>query len=123
MPLCFPSLTWTVRIIRIEEQDIPKTAFRTRYGHYEWKVLPFGLTNAPATFQSLMHHVLHPYLDHFVIVYLDDILVYSASEAEHAQHLDLVLQALEDNQLHAGLTKCAFGLNTVEFLGHVVSPD
>ena len=109
--------------VRIEEQDIPKTAFRTRYGHYEWKVLPFGLTNAPATFQSLMHHILHPYLDRFVIVYLDDILVYSSSESEHAHHLDLVLQALEDNQLHAGLAKCAFGLDTVEFLGHVVSPD
>jgi hypothetical protein len=109
--------------VRIEEQDIPKTAFRTRYGHYEWKVLPFGLTNAPATFQSLMNHILHPYLDKFVIVYLDDILIFSSSEQEHAHHLDLVLQLLEDNQLHAGLAKCAFGLDTVEFLGHVVSKD
>jgi hypothetical protein len=109
--------------VRIEEQDIPKTAFRTRYGHFEWKVLPFGLTNAPATFQSLMNHILAPYLDSFVIVYLDDILIYSASESLHSQHLDLVLQALEANQLHAGLAKCAFGLKTVDFLGHVISPD
>ena len=109
--------------IRIEEADIPKTAFRTRYGHFEWKVLPFGLTNAPATFQCLMNRVLHPFLDRFVIVYLDDILIFSKSPAEHLRHLDMVLQALEDAQLHAGIAKCAFGLSTVEYLGHVISPD
>jgi hypothetical protein len=109
--------------IRIKEEDIPKTAFRTRYGHYEWKVLPFGLTNAPASFQALMHQVLGPYLDQFVIVYLDDILVYSSTPAEHARHLELVLEALEKHQLYVGLDKCAFGLRSVDFLGHVVSSD
>jgi hypothetical protein len=109
--------------IRIKEEDIPKTAFRTRYGHYEWKVLPFGLTNAPATFQALMNNVLRPYLDQFVVVYLDDILIYSRTPEEHEQHLQLVLKALEDNELYVGLDKCAFGFPEVDFLGHVVSGE
>lgn len=109
--------------IRIKDEDIPKTAFRTRYGHFEWKVLPFGLTNAPATFQALMNRVLAPYLDRFVVVYLDDILIYSRSAEEHEQHLKLVLEALEQNELYVGLSKCAFGLHEVDFLGHVVSSD
>jgi len=109
--------------IRIKEEDIPKTAFRTRYGHFEWKVLPFGLTNAPATFQALMNKVLQPYLDRFVVVYLDDILIFSRSAEEHARHLQLVLEALEKNELYVGLSKCAFGLNEVNFLGHVVGAD
>lgn len=107
--------------IRIAEADVPKTAFRTRYGHYEWKVLPFGLTNAPATFQALMNRVLAPYLDRFCVVYLDDILIFSNSPEEHAEHLRLVLQALEDNSLYAGIDKCAFGLSEVDFVGHVVT--
>jgi hypothetical protein len=109
--------------IRIKEEDIPKTAFRTRYGHYEWKVLPFGLTNAPATFQSLMNSILRPYLDKFVVVYLDDILVFSRSPEEHEQHLQLVLEALEKAELYVGLSKCSFGCSQVHFLGHVVSAD
>lgn len=109
--------------IRIKEEDIPKTAFRTRYGHYEWKVLPFGLTNAPATFQALMNNVLRPYLDQFVVVYLDDILIYSRTPEEHEQHLQLVLQALEENELYVGVDKCAFGFPEVDFLGHVISGE
>ena len=106
--------------IRIKEDDIPKTAFRTRYGHFEWRVLPFGLTNAPATFQALMNNVLHDYLDKFVVVYLDDILIYSRTPEEHVHHLELVLQALEKHELYAGLDKCAFGMQEVDFLGHIV---
>lgn len=109
--------------IRIAEEDIPKTAFRTRYGHFEWKVLPFGLTNAPATFQALMNDILRPYLDDFVVVYLDDILVYSKTADDHVKHLDQVLSVLEQHELYAGLDKCAFGLREVDFLGHVVCGD
>jgi hypothetical protein len=107
--------------IRIKEEDIPKTAFRTRYGHYEWRVLPFGLTNAPATFQALMNRVLHPFLDQFVVVYLDDILVFSRAPEEHLNHLEQVLTALEKHELYVGMDKCGFGLAEVDFLGHVVS--
>ncbi|MGB8167070.1 MAG: reverse transcriptase domain-containing protein, partial [Chthoniobacteraceae bacterium] len=107
--------------IRIKEEDIPKTAFRTRYGHYEWRVLPFGLTNAPATFQALMNRVLHPFLDQFVVVYLDDILVFSRTPEEHLNHLEQVLTALEKHELYVGMDKCGFGLAEVDFLGHVVS--
>lgn len=109
--------------IRIKEGDEPKTAFRTRYGHFEWKVLPFGLTNAPATFQALMNRILAPYLDQFAVVYLDDILIFSKSAIEHAEHLRLVLQALQDNALYVGLDKCVFGRSEVEFLGHIVGAE
>lgn len=109
--------------IRIAEEDISKTAFRTRYGHFEFLVLPFGLTNAPATFMHLMQKIFHPYLDKFVIVYLDDILVYSRSEAEHEQHLRKVLQVLRENKLYGKLSKCSFFQKEVEFLGHVVSDN
>jgi len=109
--------------IRIAKDDVPKTAFRTRYGHYEWKVMPFGLTNAPATFQALMNNILQPYLDKFVVVYLDDILIYSKSPEEHLQHIDQVLQVLQDNQLYVGLDKCAFGLSQIDFLGHIIGAD
>lgn len=107
--------------IRIKEEDVSKTAFRTRYGHYEWKVLPFGLTNAPATFQALMNRVFHPYMDQFVVVYLDDILVFSKTPEEHVRHLEAVLTVLEQNELYVGADKCAFGVPQVDFLGHVVS--
>ncbi|KAJ9508984.1 hypothetical protein QJQ45_028315, partial [Haematococcus lacustris] len=107
--------------IRVAEDDIPKTAFRTRYGHYEFTVLPFGLCNAPATFQQLMNDVFKPHLDDFVLVYLDDILVFSKSAADHERHLHLTLSLLRKHQLCANLAKCAFWLDTVDFLGHVVS--
>jgi hypothetical protein len=106
--------------IRIAEEDIPKTAFRTRYGHYERRVMPFGLTNAPATFQALMNNVLRPFLDDFVIMYLDDILIYSKTPEEHLVHVDKVLTALRKARLYAGLDKCALAMREVAFLGHIV---
>ena len=107
--------------LRVRETDIPKTAFRTRYGHIEFIVMPFGLTNAPAAFMDLMHRVFQPYLDQFVVVFVDDILMYSQSEWEHEYHLRIVLQLLRDHQLYAKFSKCEFGLTEVRFLGHVVS--
>ena len=98
-----------------------KTAFRTRYGHYEFLVMPFGLTNAPSTFIDLMNQVFHPYLDQFVIVFIDDILMYSKNAKEHAFYLRIVLQTLKEMQLYAKFSKCEFWLNKVVFLGHVVS--
>ena len=109
--------------LRIRESDIPKTAFKTRYGHYEFLVMSLGLTNAPAAFKDLMNRVFHPYLDRFVIVFIDDILVYSRSELEHEIHLGLVLQTLRRHQLYAKFNKCEFWLSRVGFLGHVVSVD
>ena len=94
--------------LKIKREDIPKTAFRTRYGHYEFLVLPFGLTNAPAYFMDLMNRVFHAYLDKFVVVFIDDILVYSKTREEHADHLRIVLQTLADHQLYAKLKKCDF---------------
>jgi len=107
--------------VRVAEKDIPKMAFNTRYGKYEFLVMPFGLTNAPATFQTLMNSILRPYIDKFVIVYLDDILVYSNSEEEHRKYLRLVFQALREHQLYAKLAKCMFNQSTVEFCEHIVS--
>ncbi len=109
--------------IRVAEQDIHKTAFRTRYGHYEFTVMPFGLCNAPATFQRLVNDIFAPHLDSFVIVYLDDILVYSKSPEEHEQHLNTVLSLLQRHQLYAKQSKCEFGVTQTEFLGHIVSAD
>ncbi|XP_019238670.1 PREDICTED: uncharacterized protein LOC109218738 [Nicotiana attenuata] len=94
--------------LRIRASDVPKTAFRTRYGHYEFLVMSFGLTNAPAAFMDLMNRVFRPYLDSFVIVFIDDILIYSRSQEEHEQHLRVVLQTLRDSQLYAKLSKCEF---------------
>ena len=109
--------------LRIKERDVPKTAFRTRYGHYEFLVMPFGLTNAPAMFMDLMNRVFKPYLDKYVVVFIDDILVYSKSLTDHEQHLRNVLQVLRENQLYAKLSKCDFWLDRVIFLGHVVSAE
>ena len=109
--------------LSIRESDIPKTAFRTRYGQYEFLVMSFGLTNAPAAFMDLMNRVFRPYLDRFVIVFIDDILVYSRSELEHETHLGLVLQTLRQHQLYAKFNKCEFWLSQVGFLRHVVSAD
>ena len=107
--------------LRVKETDIPKTAFRTRYGHFEFTVMPFGLMNAPAAFMDLMHSVFQPYLDQFVVVFVDDILIYSQSEWEHEYHLRIVLRLLRDHQLYAKFSKCEFWLTEVRFLGHVVS--
>jgi len=107
--------------IRIHEEDIEKTAFRTRYGHYQYKVMPFGLTNAPATFQALVQDVLRPFLDKFVIVYIDDILIYSQNDQEHQEHLRQVLELLRQHKLYGKVTKCEFFKESVEYLGHIIS--
>ena len=109
--------------LRIKEDDIPKTAFRTRYGHYEFLVMPFGLTNAPAAFMDLMNRTFQPYLDQFVVVFIDDILVYSTEQSEHEHHLRVVLETLRKEQLYAKLSKCEFWLNSISFLGHVISDN
>ncbi|KAL6321907.1 hypothetical protein AAG906_035616 [Vitis piasezkii] len=109
--------------LRVRSEDVPKTAFQTRYGHYEFLVMSFGLTNAPATFMDLMNRVFKPYLDQFVVVFIDDILVYSKSREEHERHLSIVLQTLKDKQLYDKLKKCEFWLDKVSFLGHVVTKD
>ena len=107
--------------LRVRETNIPKTAFRTHYGHFEFTVMPFALTNAPAAFMDLMHRVFQLYLDQFVIVFVDDILIYSQSKWEHEYHLRIVLQLLRDHQLYVKFSKCKFWLTGVRFLGHVVS--
>ena len=106
--------------LRVKEGDVPKTTFRTRYGHFEFMVMPFGLTNAPAAFMDLMNQEFQLYLDRFVIVFIDDILVYSGSPEEHSEHLRIVLQTLRERQLYAKLSKCQFWLDRVAFLGHVI---
>ncbi|KAM2491167.1 hypothetical protein PS1_042866 [Malus domestica] len=107
--------------LKIKDEDVHKTAFRTRYGHYEFLVMPFGLTNAPAAFMRLMNEVFQEYLDRFVIVFIDDILVYSKSKSDHIRHLNLVLRKLREHRLYAKFSKCEFWLDQVAFLGHVVS--
>ncbi|GJU07005.1 putative reverse transcriptase domain-containing protein [Tanacetum coccineum] len=106
--------------LRVREEDIPKTAFRTRFGHYEFQVMPFGLTNAPAVFMDLMNRVCKPYLDKFVIVFIDDILIYSKSKQEHEEHLKLILELLKKEELYAKFSKCEFWIPKVQFLGHVI---
>ncbi|KAJ6810578.1 uncharacterized protein M6B38_103615 [Iris pallida] len=106
--------------VKVKKEDIPKTAFRTRYGHYEFLVMPFGLTNAPAIFMDLMNRVFYQYLDKFVIVFIDDILIYSKSEEEHEKHLRIVLQTLREEKLYAKLSKCEFWLDQIPFLGHII---
>ena len=107
--------------LRIRPSDIPKTAFTTRYGLYEYTVMSFGLTNTPAYFMYLMNKVFMEYLDKFVVVFIDDILVYSKNEEEHVEHLRLVLQKLRENQLYAKFSKCEFWLDEVSFLGYVIT--
>ena len=109
--------------IRIAPDDVPKTAFRTRYGHFEFLVLPFGLTNAPATFMHLMHQTFRQYLDDFVIVFLDDILIYSKTLKEHEAHVRKVLDILRKEKLYANAKKCELFRASVEFLGHIVGRD
>ncbi|GJV23422.1 putative reverse transcriptase domain-containing protein [Tanacetum coccineum] len=106
--------------LRVRGEDIPKTAFRTRYGHYEFQVMPFGLTNAPAVFMDLMNHVCKPYLDKFVIVFIDDILIYSRNKEEHANHLRIILELLKKEKLYAKFSKCDFWISIVQFLGHLI---
>jgi hypothetical protein len=107
--------------LKIRATDIPKTAFTTRYGLYEYTVMSFGLTNAPAYFMNLMNKVFMEFLDKFVVVFIDDILIYSKSEEEHATHLRLILETLREHQLYAKFSKCEFWLKEVGFLGHVLS--
>jgi len=109
--------------IKIHPYDIPKTAFSTRYGLYEFLVMSFGLTNAPAYFMYLMNSVFKPELDKFVVVFIDDILIYSKNDDEHAKHLRTVLQCLRDHKLYAKLSKCEFWLDSVKFLGHTISSN
>ncbi|CAA0816896.1 Uncharacterized mitochondrial protein AtMg00860, partial [Striga hermonthica] len=107
--------------LKIKESDIAKIAFRTRYGHYEFVVMPFGLSNAPAVFMDLMNRIFHPYLDQFVIVFIDDILIYSKSQKEHEEHLRVVLETLRREKLYAKFSKSEFWLQRVAFLGHVIT--
>ncbi|XP_052620961.1 uncharacterized protein LOC111893627 [Lactuca sativa] len=109
--------------VRVRGQDVPKTAFRTRYGHYEFLVMPFGLTNAPAVFMDLMNRVCRPFLDKSVIVFIDDILIYSRSVEDHRRHLSEVLDTLRKEKLYAKFSKCEFWLREVQFLGHLVGED
>jgi hypothetical protein len=109
--------------IKIRLKDVPKTAFSTRYGLYEYLVMSFGLTNAPTHFIYLMNSVFMPELDKFVMVFIDDILIYSKSEEEHAQHLRVIRQRLRDHQLYANFSKCAFWLKKVPFLAHIISEE
>jgi hypothetical protein len=109
--------------IKIRLEDVPNTTFSTRYGLYEYLVMSFGITNAPAHFMYLMNSVFMPELDNFVVVFIDDILIYSKSEEEHAQHLRVILQRLRDHQLYAKFSKFAFWLKEVPFLGHIISTE
>ena len=106
--------------LRVKETDLPKTTFKNRYRHYEFLVMPFKLINASATFMDLLNRVFRPYLDRFVIVFIDDILVYSQNKEEHAIHLRTILQTLKQKQLYAKFNKCEFWLDKVVFLGHVI---
>jgi hypothetical protein len=107
--------------IRMDENDIPKTAFQTHHGHFEYKVMPYGLTGAPATFQGVMNEVLAPSLRKFVLVFIDDILIYSKTLKEHVEHVRQVFQLLQTNQLRVKKSKCAFARKELSYLGHVIS--
>jgi hypothetical protein len=109
--------------IRIRPEDIPKTAFTTRYGLFEYLVMTFGLTNAPAHFTYLMNSVFMLELDKFVVVFIDDIMIYCNNEEEHAKHLRIVLTRLREHQLYAKFSKCVFWLEEIQLLGHVVSAN
>ena len=109
--------------LRVHDEDVSKTVFRTRYRHFEFLVMPFGLTNVVAAFMDLMNRIFRPYLDQFVIVFMDNILIYSDSREEHAEHLRIVLQTLREHRLYAKLSKYQFWLDSVTFLGHIVSAE
>src|SRR6185295_3230447 len=107
--------------INIRAEDIPKTAFSARYGLYEYLAMSFGLTNAPAHFMYLMNSVFMPELDKFVVIFIDDILIFFKNEEEHAEHLRIVLQRLWEHKLYAKFSKCDFWLKQIQFLGHIIS--
>jgi len=107
--------------ILVWPEDVQKTTFRSRYGHYEYVVMPFGVTNAPTVFMDYMNRIFRLWLDKFVVVFIDDILIYSRTQEEHADHLRVVLKILRDHQLYGKLSKCEFWLEEVQFLGHVIS--
>ena len=109
--------------IRVKEEDIPKTAFNTRYGHYEFTVMSFGLTNAPATFNRLMQDIFKEHLDDFVLVFFDDILVFCKSEEDHEVHVRKVLEILCQHKLYAKKSKCTFSSPKIEYLGFIVSAE
>ncbi len=106
--------------IEMADSSIQKTAFKTRSGKYEFLAMPFGLTNAPSTFQRIMNDALRPFIGKFVVVYLDDILIFSKTETEHTVHLDKVLEALQANELFAKPSKCTIGVASLEFCGHII---
>jgi hypothetical protein len=109
--------------VRIKDEDISKTAFRTRYGHYEFTVVLFGSSNTPVVFMCLMDGVFRDYLEKFFIVFLDDISVYSKTEEEHEQHLRMVLQVLREHQLYVKMRKCSFYQRKIHYLGHIISEE
>ena len=109
--------------IRLKSEDIMKRAFQTHEGHYEFMVMPFVLTNAPSTFQGWMNSIFEPLLRKFVLVFFDDILIYNMSRKDHVQHVDRVLKLLEQKQLYVKASKCFFGVQEVEYLGHIVSHE
>nr|GEV06186.1 hypothetical protein [Tanacetum cinerariifolium] len=106
--------------LRVRDEDSPKTTFRTRYGHYEFQVMPFGLTNTPAVFMDLMNHVCKSYLDKFVIMFIDDILIYSLNKEEHVNHVRIILELLREEKLYAKFSKCDFWISIVQLLGHLI---
>ena len=114
-------LRWGYNQVQIHQDDIEKTAFCTRYSHYQYKVMPFGLTNAPATFQALVQDILKPLLDICVIVYIDDILIYSRNDKDHVQHIHQVLEILRKHKMYGNMAKCKFFKESVKYLGHVIS--
>ena len=109
--------------LKIKPDDIPKIAFRTIYGHFEFPVMPFGLTNAPTAFMNMMNRIFHPYLDRFVVMFVDDILVYSKNKKELEEHLKMILQTLREKQLYVKFKKSEFWLDQVSFLRHIVSRE
>ena len=109
--------------LRILEADVPNTAFNSRYEYFEFAIIAFGLTNAPSVFIDLMHRIFKSYLDQFVVVFIDDILVYSKSQEDHERHLRIVLQTMREHQFFAEFNKCEFWLEEVAFLGHIISKE